>query len=88
MRVNEIDQKYQAPALVRRLLESRSIAVVGLSAKPSRPSHGVGAYLLKAGVRDGTAGFIIAVATSFYVFLKYAKLWEHRSVRSSEDRRA
>ena len=47
--MNEIDQKYQAPALVRRLLESRSIAVVGLSANPSRPSHGVGAYLLKAG---------------------------------------
>jgi glycosyltransferase involved in cell wall biosynthesis len=34
------------------------------------------AYLLKAGFRDGQPGFIIAVATGFYVFLKYAKLWE------------
>ena len=34
------------------------------------------AYLLKAGFRDGLPGFIIAAATGFYVFLKYAKLWE------------
>jgi glycosyltransferase involved in cell wall biosynthesis len=34
------------------------------------------AYLLKAGFLDGLPGFIIAVTTGFYVFLKYAKLWE------------
>ena len=33
-------------------------------------------YLLKAGFRDGLPGFMIAAATGFYVFLKYAKLWE------------
>lgn len=33
-------------------------------------------YLWKQGFRDGLPGFIIAVASSFYVFLKYAKLWE------------
>ena len=47
--MNELDEKYRRPALVRRLLDSRTIAVVGLSANPARPSHGVGAYLLKAG---------------------------------------
>ncbi len=40
------------------------------------PARFFRAYLLKSGVRDGMAGFIIAAATSFYVFLKYAKLWE------------
>jgi hypothetical protein len=34
------------------------------------------AYLLKAGFRDRVPGLIIAAATAFYVFLKYAKLWE------------
>lgn len=34
------------------------------------------AYLLKQGFRDGVAGFMIAWATAFHVFLKYAKLWE------------
>jgi len=33
-------------------------------------------YLLKRGFLDGMAGFIIASATAFYIFLKYAKLWE------------
>jgi glycosyltransferase involved in cell wall biosynthesis len=33
-------------------------------------------YFIKQGFRDGFPGFIIAVTSSFYVFLKYAKLWE------------
>ncbi|MCF6156984.1 MAG: glycosyltransferase family 2 protein [wastewater metagenome] len=33
-------------------------------------------YLLKQGFRDGVPGFIIAVSSAYYVFLKYAKLWE------------
>lgn len=33
-------------------------------------------YLFKSGFRDGMPGFIIVVATMFFVFIKYAKLWE------------
>jgi len=33
-------------------------------------------YFLKSGFRDGLPGLIIAVSTMFYVFTKYAKLWE------------
>ena len=33
-------------------------------------------YLWKLGFLDGMPGFIIAVISSYYVFLKYAKLWE------------
>jgi glycosyltransferase involved in cell wall biosynthesis len=36
----------------------------------------VGTYVVKRGFRDGLPGFIISVASSFYVFLRYAKLWE------------
>jgi glycosyltransferase involved in cell wall biosynthesis len=42
-------------------------------------------YVLKQGFRDGVPGFVIAVASAFHVFLKYAKLWEKRL---PEDRRA
>jgi glycosyltransferase involved in cell wall biosynthesis len=33
-------------------------------------------YLLKLGFRDGLPGLIIIVSTMYYVFIKYAKLWE------------
>jgi glycosyltransferase involved in cell wall biosynthesis len=36
-------------------------------------------YVLKQGFREGKAGLIIAALGAFYVFLKYAKLWELRS---------
>lgn len=41
-------------------------------------------YFWKKGFLDGLPGFIIAVASSFYVFLKYAKLWEEER-RSASD---
>jgi predicted CoA-binding protein len=37
--------------IARILRDTRSIAVVGLSPKPERPSHGVARYLLAAGYR-------------------------------------
>ena len=33
-------------------------------------------YLFKSGFWDGLPGFVIIVSTMFYVFIKYAKLWE------------
>ncbi len=39
-------------------------------------------YLLKRGFRDGIRGFIVAAIGAFYVFLKYAKLWELQNVRA------
>ena len=40
------------------------------------PARFLRAYILKAGFKDGMPGFIIAAATAFHVFLKYAKYWE------------
>jgi len=42
-------------------------------------------YLLKQGFRDGVPGLIIIVATMFYVFMKYAKLWELIHVEKYKD---
>ena len=33
-------------------------------------------YLIQGGFRDGLAGLIISAMAGFYVFLKYAKLWQ------------
>jgi glycosyltransferase involved in cell wall biosynthesis len=35
-------------------------------------------YILRGGFRDGTRGLYAATASAFYVFLKYAKLYERR----------
>ena len=35
-------------------------------------------YFLQLGFRDGRPGFLIAALGAYYVFLKYAKLWELR----------
>jgi glycosyltransferase involved in cell wall biosynthesis len=33
-------------------------------------------YILKGGFRDGQAGLIVSLVNSYYVMLKFAKLWE------------
>ncbi len=35
-------------------------------------------YLLRLGIRDGQAGLVVSLLNSYYVFLKFAKLWERR----------
>ena len=51
MRRTEIDQRWQDLAVIERLVhESRTVAVVGLSADASRPSFGIARYLVRAGL--------------------------------------
>ena len=33
-------------------------------------------YIARGGIRDGVPGFIISAMNAYYVFLKFAKLWE------------
>lgn len=37
-------------------------------------------YIIHAGYRDGVPGLIVSVSSAFYVFLKFAKLWERQKV--------
>ena len=51
------------------------------------PARFLRAYFAKRGLLDGSAGFIVAMATAFHVFLKYAKLWElERAARRGSER--
>ena len=49
------------------------------------PFRFVKEYLVKSGFRDGIPGLIIAVATLFYVFIKYAKFWELTHVQTPNE---
>ena len=42
-------------------------------------------YVFKSGFRDGLPGLIIVVSTMFYVFVKYAKLWELRISKKEKE---
>jgi predicted CoA-binding protein len=52
MRRTDIDRRWQDLAVIERLVrEARTVAVVGLSPDPGRPSHGVARYLRRSGLR-------------------------------------
>lgn len=51
MRRTTIDPRWQDIDVIERLVrESRTVAVVGLSVDPRRPSHGVASYLRDSGL--------------------------------------
>jgi hypothetical protein len=42
-----------------------------------RPFHRfIKGYFLRQGFRRGLPGFLVSVSTAYFVFMKYAKLWE------------
>ncbi|MFA5773673.1 MAG: glycosyltransferase family 2 protein [Candidatus Paceibacterota bacterium] len=50
------------------------------------PAKFLETYFYKLGILDGLPGLIIAVASSFYVFIKYAKMWERQSSNQPVER--
>ncbi len=42
-------------------------------------------YVLRRGVKDGQAGLVVSLLNSYYVFLKFAKLWELGRTRAAGD---
>jgi len=52
----------------------RRASLWDLLARP--PAKFLKSYLLKRGFLDGRHGLILSMTATFYVFLKYAKLWE------------
>ena len=75
---------------IERIQSYSEVALEGIEARRPRarvrdmvlrpPARFLRAYLLKRGFLDGVPGFIIAAATAFHVFLKYAKHWEKQRV--------
>lgn len=52
MQRTDIDPRWQDLSVIERLVrEARTVAVVGLSGNPGRPSYGVARYLRRSGLR-------------------------------------
>ncbi len=66
--------RYTALAAEQMQAQGRTIGPAGLAARP------LGAflrnYLARGGWRDGAVGLVVSILNSYYVFLKFAKLWE------------
>ena len=61
-----------AAAQMRRNGRRASIADLALQA----PAAFIRNYLLRTGILDGAVGLLVSILNSYYVFLKFAKLWE------------
>lgn len=70
----ETIDRYTTLAARQMFEEGRRAGVLTLATHP--PLAFVRNYILKLGIRDGSAGLIISALNSYYVFLKFAKLWE------------
>ena len=66
--------RYSATAALDMQREGRAFSFLDLLLRP--PFRFIKEYVFKQGFRDGMAGLVIAVSTMYYVFVKYAKLWE------------
>jgi glycosyltransferase involved in cell wall biosynthesis len=62
--------------------EGRRAGLGSLVVRPWLEFHKV--YLLKRGFLDGFPGLVVSILHAFYVFLKYAKLWELRHVDGAD----
>lgn len=56
------------------LAKGKKFCLCSLLFRP--PAKFIETYIWKAGFLDGMAGLIIAILSSYYVFIKYARMWE------------
>jgi len=81
--VTKIDA-YSTIIAARRVEAGERASILKLLTRP--PFRFLKMYVLKGGFRDGARGFIVAWMGAFYVFMKYAKLWERRHVATGDER--
>jgi glycosyltransferase involved in cell wall biosynthesis len=70
----ETINRYSASAAADMFSEGKKFSCIDLLLRP--PLRFLKEYVFKRGFLDGMPGLVIAVSTMYYVFAKYAKLWE------------
>lgn len=76
--------RFSEAALESILSQKSIITFLNLIFRP--PIKFFETFLWKMGILDGLPGFIIAVLSSYYVFIKYAKLWEFKKIREKREK--
>jgi len=66
--------KYTTLAAEELFNQNKHFRLIDLLIRPLHLSFKM--YILKVGFLDGFQGFVLALCSGFYVFVKYAKLWE------------
>ncbi|MCX6545617.1 MAG: glycosyltransferase family 2 protein [Acidobacteria bacterium] len=66
--------RYSSLSARQMFEDGRRASAVQLAFHP--PAAFLRNYLARGGVRDGAAGLIVSILNSYYVFLKFVKLWE------------
>jgi glycosyltransferase involved in cell wall biosynthesis len=70
----ETINRYSASAAADMFSEGKKFSFIDLLLRP--PLRFLKEYVFKRGFLDGMPGLVIAISTMYYVFAKYAKLWE------------
>ena len=68
--------RYTTLAAQQLQARGRTVGVAGLATRPAGAF--LRNYLARGGWRDGSVGLVVSILNSYYVFLKFAKLWELR----------
>lgn len=71
--VNRLN-KFASSAAKSMITKGKAPSIIQMLIRPA--FRFIKFYFLKQGFKDGVAGFIIAMLEAYYVFLKYAKVWE------------
>lgn len=78
----ETIDRYTTLAARQMYEQGRRAGLVDLLVRP--PLAFVRNYILRGGVRDGSAGLIVSLVNSYYVMLKFAKLWELQAASNGQ----
>lgn len=70
----ETIDRYTSLAAQQMQEEGRHTSLLEIAGHP--PLAFLRNYLLRGGFQDGAVGFLVSVMNAYYVFLKFAKLWE------------
>ncbi|RMH68397.1 MAG: glycosyltransferase family 2 protein [Gemmatimonadetes bacterium] len=77
-------QRYAQLSAQEKFKNGKQTSVTDLTLRPFIKF--IKAYIVKQGFRDGLHGLVLCLMGSFYVFLKYANLWElHLAPRKNHD---
>ena len=79
----ETIDRYTSLAARQMVEDGKHVSLINMACQP--PMVFLRNYLVRRGLRDGLPGLIVSSMNAYYVFLKWAKLWELRTTMTKGD---